>query len=74
MTKRAAKNPPPHGKRGPLQVRERMTARVLRAAKKAGSERVEIDPQTGRYFVILKEDENKNADSEVESWLSKQKS
>jgi hypothetical protein len=39
-------------------------ARVVRAAKKGGGERVEIDPQTGRYLVIpAKPGESKDSDT-----------
>ena len=46
------------------RFRERELARVVRAAKKGGGERVEIDPQTGRYLVILaKPGESQDSDT-----------
>jgi hypothetical protein len=43
-------NPTP---RKPARFREREVARVVRAAKSAGGERVEIDPETGKISVII---------------------
>jgi hypothetical protein len=61
-----------HPPRTANRFRERELARVVRAAKKGGGERVEIDPKTGRYFVILAKSGERVADNEVETWLSKQ--
>ena len=47
-------------------------ARAVRAAKRAGGERVEIDPQTGKISVIVGNAGESVADNEVENWLSKQ--
>lgn len=35
------------------RFRERELARALRAAKKVGGERVELDPQTGKIVILL---------------------
>jgi hypothetical protein len=61
MSKRRKSTP-----RTPNRFRERELAR-------AGGERVEVDPGTGRITVIVggKSDE-RVADNEVENWLSKQ--
>jgi len=47
-------------------------ARAVRAAKRAGGERVEIDPQTGKISVIVGNAGESVADNEVENWLNKQ--
>jgi hypothetical protein len=39
--------------RGPGRFRERELARAVRAAKAAGGERVEVDPNTGKITVIV---------------------
>jgi hypothetical protein len=54
------------------RFREREVARVVRAAKSAGGERVEIDPTTGKISVIIGKLGESAADTEVENWLSKQ--
>jgi hypothetical protein len=62
MSKRKQSTPRPP--RTHNRFRERELARVVRAAKKGGGERVEIDPQTGRYLVILaKPGEGKDSDT-----------
>jgi hypothetical protein len=52
MSKR--KQSPPRSPRTPNRFRERELARAVRAAKSAGGERVEVDPQTGRIIVVIK--------------------
>jgi hypothetical protein len=54
MSKRKQSTPRPPRTRN--RFREREAARITRAAKKGGAVRVEIDPETGRYLVILKEE------------------
>ena len=56
------------------RVRQREVARIVRAAKQAGSERVEIDPASGKITVVIggKATES-STDNEVESWLIKQR-
>jgi hypothetical protein len=50
--------------RTPNRFREREVARVVRAAKSAGGERVDIDPVSGKISVILgKADEPENPDT-----------
>ncbi|HMF27860.1 MAG TPA: hypothetical protein VKE42_03755 [Candidatus Cybelea sp.] len=62
MSKRNQTTPRPPRTRNRFSERE--AARVTRAAKKAGAERVELDPQTGRYVVILaKPGESKDSDT-----------
>ena len=55
------------------RVRQREVARIVRAAKQTGSERVEVDPNTGKITVVIggKAIES-STDNEVENWLSKQ--
>jgi hypothetical protein len=50
MARRSIKNFRP---RTPSRFRERELARALRAAKAAGSERVEVNPATGKITVII---------------------
>jgi hypothetical protein len=65
MARRAIKNFKP---RTPSRFRERELARALRAAKAAGSERVEVNPATGTIVVIVGGRSGENvADSEVKS-------
>jgi hypothetical protein len=69
------------GKRGtkkftpctPSRFRQRELARAVRAARAAGGERVEVDPNTGKITVVIggKATEG-STDNEVESWISKQ--
>ena len=68
MSKRRKSTP-----RTPNRFRERELARAVRACKRAGGERVEVDPGTGWLTVVGggKSDE-RVADNEVENWLSKQ--
>ena len=47
------KKPRNQRSRGLNRFRERELARALRAAKRAGGERVEIDPATGKISVLL---------------------
>jgi hypothetical protein len=70
MVQRAAKNFTPRSRN---RFRERELARAVRAAKSAGGERVEIDPQTGKISVIVKNGSGEPVPAdEVEGWLSKQ--
>jgi hypothetical protein len=56
------------------RFREKELARAVRAAKEAGGDRVEVDPETGKISVIIgKKLDESTADNEVENWLSKQK-
>jgi hypothetical protein len=65
MARRAIQNFRP---RTPSRFRERELARALRAAKAAGSERVEVDPTTGKITVIVGGRGTENvANNEVES-------
>jgi len=49
-------------------------ARAIRAARAAGGERVEIDPETGTISVVIGGKLGESvADNEVENWFSKQK-
>jgi hypothetical protein len=50
MARRIIRNFKP---RTPSRFRERELARALRAAKAAGSERVEVNPATGKITVIV---------------------
>jgi hypothetical protein len=70
---RMPKQPPKFVPRGRNRFLEVELARAVRAAKRAGGERVEVDPDTGKISVIVggKPDEHA-ADDEVERWLSKQ--
>lgn len=54
------------------RFREVEVARAIRAAKAAGGERVEIDPETGKISVIIGGNKAEVTDNEIESWLSKQ--
>jgi hypothetical protein len=56
--------------RGPVRFREREFARAVRAAKRAGGERVELDPATGKICVVLggRPDEPGN---DLDNWLKK---
>jgi hypothetical protein len=56
--------------RTPNRFRERELKRALRAARAAGGERVEVDPETGKISVILKPMAAESAtDNEVENWV-----
>ena len=61
---------PPRPPRTRNRFREREFARAVRAAKAAGGSRVEMDPETGRYIVILK-DENVETKDTPERIISK---
>jgi hypothetical protein len=56
----------------PSRFRERELARAVRAAKRAGGERVELDPTTGKISVVIGKTAESTTDNEVEDWLSKQ--
>jgi hypothetical protein len=58
--------------RGRNRFRAAEVARAIRAAKAAGGERIEIDPETGKISVIIGPGTHL-ADNEVETWLTKQK-
>jgi hypothetical protein len=61
--------PPP---RQPTRFREREVARAVRAAERAGADRVEIDPASGRITVILsKQTEGAALDAWVKDHASK---
>jgi hypothetical protein len=59
--------------RGRNRFRALEVARAIRAARLAGGERVEIDPETGKISVIVGKEGEDVADNDVENWLSKQK-
>jgi hypothetical protein len=68
------KKPPKFVPRGRNRFLEVEVARVVRACKRAGGERVEVDPDTGKISIIVggKPDEHAARDDEVERWLRKQ--
>jgi len=69
MAKRTRANFVP---RRPTRFRETELARAVRAAKRAGGERVDVDLQSGRISVILaKSGEPQASGNDLDKWMEK---